>query len=724
MAYLAGWGYYAAVAIDNTANTSNLSYYQLPVTISGALYACWAVHGKSDGSDLRVTDSDGTTPLSFALEGIDAARQALYLLVKVPAVAAGGSKTIYVYWGNASASSVSSYPGTVQNNNAITGPNDIFTQSSHVGYNAEPGLILLSKQTGAQSSHNGDLFASFDAMDNNSQSHNGDVWVIRSTDGGTTWTPTQLVTHSGANGFMVYGLLEYVDGSIYMIYSYGTNTQNQSAYQPLYCAKSMDSGLTWANLSTTPSNKLATPWTQGTQGGIPYGRMFLDAANNIYIPCHWNQGQTFGRCGILTCPARSDPTNGSNWSLYSTVNNDQIHELNETAVCIVTSSNWIAISRNDTPSGDGDLYLTRSSNGGLSWGTPARMNIYGTTSTSGVNAVAPDLLKLASGNILLGFGIRYGSTWGIGYLLSKDGGNTFDETPQVQPAMYGMTYTHDDYGYSSTVQLANGKILSIAAHGTQASGGGFDYANVYSVLFDEDYVVNGTNQYDGCESFGSLWAHGAQGTIDSTHIHGGTSAIKIDNSVGTGDWALWTGWPSGNNNRGNKVAFSFWMYTTQASTTTNVWQINDGTGTAPNGNAQVIVGQAVSPYHIQWYNGTAYQDTGVVMPLNSWQKNTVRANVRASAVSGQLHLNNVSVTTALGKAANGTGPAKIEWGGASFGSTHNNTFWIDDVYTHQFTPTVPAVTAGSEQTTFHNTAGLKKDAIVAVWARRRRGPSQ
>ena len=160
--YLVGWSYYVPVTIDNTGNTSNLSYYQVPVTISGSLYTSWAAHGKADGSDLRVTDSDGVTLLPFALEGIDTTNQAVYLLAKVPGCAAGSSKTIYVYWGNASATSVSSYPGTIKNNRALTTYTDIFTQSNSPHYNAEASATVLRHQTGANTSHNGDILTTVD----------------------------------------------------------------------------------------------------------------------------------------------------------------------------------------------------------------------------------------------------------------------------------------------------------------------------------------------------------------------------------------------------------------------------------------------------------------------------------------------------------------------------------------------------------------------------------
>ncbi len=90
-----GWAYRQPVTITNTG--SALTDYQVAITLdSGFNFA----NANSDGSDLRVTDSDGVTSLSFWIERWSTGDALLW--VKVPSVAVGDS-TLYLYYGNAAA---------------------------------------------------------------------------------------------------------------------------------------------------------------------------------------------------------------------------------------------------------------------------------------------------------------------------------------------------------------------------------------------------------------------------------------------------------------------------------------------------------------------------------------------------------------------------------------------------------------------------------------------
>jgi len=55
----------------------------------------------SDGGDLRVTDSDGLTPIPFWIESWDSAAEGASIWVKVPSMSAGGT-LIYLYYGHPS----------------------------------------------------------------------------------------------------------------------------------------------------------------------------------------------------------------------------------------------------------------------------------------------------------------------------------------------------------------------------------------------------------------------------------------------------------------------------------------------------------------------------------------------------------------------------------------------------------------------------------------------
>ena len=101
--WLSGWSYRRPITIDNTASSSALTDYQVLVTLdTHSLISA----GKMDPTckDIRFTDSDGTTLISYWIEsGCDTASTRIW--VKVPFIPASSNKTIYVYYGNPSAPS-------------------------------------------------------------------------------------------------------------------------------------------------------------------------------------------------------------------------------------------------------------------------------------------------------------------------------------------------------------------------------------------------------------------------------------------------------------------------------------------------------------------------------------------------------------------------------------------------------------------------------------------
>jgi len=104
--WLTGWSYRKPITINNTSNANTLSNYQILVTVdTAALYTAGKV--KSDCSDIRFTDSDETTLLNYWIEDGSCNTTATKFWVKIPTITGSTSKTIYMYYGNASATAVS-----------------------------------------------------------------------------------------------------------------------------------------------------------------------------------------------------------------------------------------------------------------------------------------------------------------------------------------------------------------------------------------------------------------------------------------------------------------------------------------------------------------------------------------------------------------------------------------------------------------------------------------
>jgi hypothetical protein len=99
----ADWDYRVPVTITNTG--SALTDFQVQVSLNASFP--WG-HTSSNGSDIRVTSSDGQTELSYWIENWTYQTSAV-IWVRVSLIAATpATSTIYIYYGNSAATSVSS----------------------------------------------------------------------------------------------------------------------------------------------------------------------------------------------------------------------------------------------------------------------------------------------------------------------------------------------------------------------------------------------------------------------------------------------------------------------------------------------------------------------------------------------------------------------------------------------------------------------------------------
>jgi hypothetical protein len=116
---LKAWKYRKAFKITEQAG-QNLIDYQKLIKIgesSGATgcdfhlegHSAIFPSGKNQGGDLRITDSDETTLLSFWAENVIGTppNRVAYVWFKIPSLRANETKTFYIYFGNSSASNAS-----------------------------------------------------------------------------------------------------------------------------------------------------------------------------------------------------------------------------------------------------------------------------------------------------------------------------------------------------------------------------------------------------------------------------------------------------------------------------------------------------------------------------------------------------------------------------------------------------------------------------------------
>jgi hypothetical protein len=105
--WLSDWPYRRPVTLSNPTS-GELTDYQVKVLLDGSFDFSKTSPG---GSDLRFTESDGTTLLNFWIEEWNPAGDVASIWVEMSSLPAGGD-SIYMYYGDSAAASASDGGGT------------------------------------------------------------------------------------------------------------------------------------------------------------------------------------------------------------------------------------------------------------------------------------------------------------------------------------------------------------------------------------------------------------------------------------------------------------------------------------------------------------------------------------------------------------------------------------------------------------------------------------
>ena len=101
--YDPAWIYRQVVAVTNGVS-EELTNYQVQVVLNSSFNFAGA---STNGSDVRVTAGDGTTPIPFWIESWNAGSQQASIWVNMPLLPASATTNIFIYYGNPSAASAS-----------------------------------------------------------------------------------------------------------------------------------------------------------------------------------------------------------------------------------------------------------------------------------------------------------------------------------------------------------------------------------------------------------------------------------------------------------------------------------------------------------------------------------------------------------------------------------------------------------------------------------------
>jgi hypothetical protein len=200
-----------------------------------------------------------------------------------------------------------------------------------------------------------------------------------------------------------------------------------------WTCRSSDSGRTWTHHTDFPAPD------EGWSEYIPFGDVVVGHDGALHVPCYGGEfadpNASTKTKGWRSWHFTSDD-DGKSWRRTSVIGPKH----NETHFIRLGEKSWLAAARIDA------VELFRSDDDGLTWTGPQRV--------TGRNEINGHLLRLDDGRLLLSYGNRVAGQFGVMARLSSDEGQTWSE-----PLRLAET-NNSDCGYPSSVQLADGRILT------------------------------------------------------------------------------------------------------------------------------------------------------------------------------------------------------------------------------------------------------------------------
>jgi sialidase-1 len=302
---------------------------------------------------------------------------------------------------------------------------------------------------------NGELLLTYSGGRNAHICPFGRVELMRSRDGGRTWSWPQVVLDSPIDDRDA-GLLETPAGSLLV------TTFTSLAYEAVlkeasgWAAEKLER---WqaANLRTTPEQRRAlldTWMLRSTDGGMTWSSPYRVPVNSPHGPTALADGRLLYAGKQLWQPAQKvgvceSSDDGTTWRWLSDIPvrpGDTAQQYHELHAVQAANGQVIVHIRNHNPQNQGETLQTESADGGRTWTTPKAIGVWGLPS---------HLLRLRDGRLLMSYGYRR-APFGNQARFSSDHGKTWSDPIVISDDGAGV-----DLGYPATVELDRGQFLTV-----------------------------------------------------------------------------------------------------------------------------------------------------------------------------------------------------------------------------------------------------------------------
>lgn len=315
-----------------------------------------------------------------------------------------------------------------------------------------------------QLSTSGDLYVIFrNAPDDHEEGHihidvRSTAVLKRSSDGGETWTAVgkPIAGHLPRSGMQDPSIAILSDGSFLLTYFHWRHSPDSpgarmgAIVEGVWVRRSQDEGLTW----DAPTH---VPFSPTVEMGI--SEPAIELSDGTLLMAGY---ASIGEGGHAALLSRSTD-GGTTWSAPVAFAHDLTGtvDFQEPALLSLGDGHILCVMRavdRTVEVGEADekqrqrlwtawMYQTHSWDNGETWEPSQRTPMYGHP---------PNLLQLKDGRVLCTYGYRR-APFGVRACLSRDGGRTWDIEGEIVLRDDGGG---GDLGYPSSVQLADGAILS------------------------------------------------------------------------------------------------------------------------------------------------------------------------------------------------------------------------------------------------------------------------